>query len=69
MHEDDDEIERRLRAAQVKVRAIDGARVERQEAVMAAVKADWSKYKIAQVLEVSAATVTSIIATAEKAES
>jgi DNA-directed RNA polymerase specialized sigma24 family protein len=69
MHEEDDEIERRLRAAQVKVRAIDGARVERQEAVMAAVAADWSKYRIAQVLKVSAATVTSIIDTAEKHES
>lgn len=59
-------IERRLRAAQAGLRAAEEARVERQEAVMAAREAGWSKYKIAQVLGVGAPTVASIIASATK---
>ena len=67
MADTDAQIEHRLTAAQDALRAIDDARAERQDAVMAARKAGWSKYRIAKVLGVAGPTVDSIIATAERA--
>ncbi|MGW4525172.1 hypothetical protein [Amycolatopsis sp. NPDC004378] len=67
-----DDIEAQLRAAQAAVdkaaKTTQQARTRRQEAVVAARAANWSKYRIAAVLGVKAPTVDSIIKTAEKEE-
>jgi DNA-binding NarL/FixJ family response regulator len=63
---DDTEIERKLTETQAAVIAARKARVDRQEAVMEALAAGWSKYRIAATLGVKAPTVDSIIAAAER---
>jgi DNA-directed RNA polymerase specialized sigma24 family protein len=58
---DDPAIEKELVAAQAAVDSARQARVRRQEIVMKARAAGWSKYRIAAVLGVKAPTVDSII--------
>lgn len=57
----DEEIEAELIAAQAALDAALQARARRQEIVMKARAAGWSKYRIAAVLGVKAPTVDSII--------
>lgn len=63
---DDTELERALRDAQDAVTLAREAKVQRQEAVLRARSAGWSKYRIAAVLGVKGPTVDSIIAAAER---
>lgn len=63
---DETAIEKELVAAQAALDKANQARARRQDAVMAARKANWSKYRIAKVLGVAAPTVDSIIKAAEK---
>jgi DNA-binding NarL/FixJ family response regulator len=63
---DDTEIERKLAETQAAVIAARQARLARQEAVMEALAAGWSKYRIAATLDVKAPTVDSIIKAAER---
>jgi hypothetical protein len=63
---DDAQIEHDLIEAQAAVDTARQARFQRQEAVMKARAAGWSKYKIAATLGVKGPTVDSIIATAEQ---
>jgi hypothetical protein len=63
----DDPIAAELRDSQAAVRTIDAIRRRRQAAVMAALDADWTKYRIAAELDVTAPTVDSIIETVRKA--
>lgn len=65
---DEAAIEKELVAAQAALDAALQARLRRQEAVMAARAANWSKYRIANVLGVKAPTVDSIIKAAEREE-
>lgn len=62
---DDTEIEHKLTKAQAAMEAARAARVERQEAVLLAREAGWSKYRIAAVLGVRGPTVDSILKSAE----
>ena len=62
----DTEIERDLKDAQEAMESVArAARLRRQEAVMRARRAGWSKYKIANTLGVRGPTVDSIIKSAE----
>jgi DNA-binding NarL/FixJ family response regulator len=63
---DNTEIERELTEAQAAVKAAREARLRRQRAVMKAVSAGWTKYRIAAVLDVKGPTVDSIIKTARR---
>ena len=64
---DEEEIARRLTEAQRAFREeTDRLRLERQQAVMAARAAGWSKYKIAATMDVKGPTVDSIIEVAER---
>ncbi len=63
---DDAAIERELTEAQAAVVAARESRVQRQQAVLRARDAGWSKYRIAAVLGVKGPTVDSIIATADR---
>ena len=58
---EDSEIERDLTEAQADVTRAREANVRRRRAVMAALAADWTKYKIASVLGVGGPTVDAII--------
>lgn len=60
-------LEARLRAAKARMAEAEEIRRERQAAVLAAVDAEMSKYKIAAILDVSAPTVTSILKAARRA--
>jgi DNA-directed RNA polymerase specialized sigma24 family protein len=62
---DEAAIETELVAAQAAVDSAKQARIRRQEAVVAARDAGWSKYRIAQVLGVKGPTVDSILKAAE----
>jgi DNA-binding NarL/FixJ family response regulator len=61
-----DDVERDLIAAQAAIDRAKTARTERQDAVVRARAAGWSKYRIAAVLGVKGPTVDSIIAAAER---
>ena len=63
---DDAQIERELKESQAAMDAVVAARQRRQAAVAAARDAQWSKYKIAQVLGVAGSTVDSILASVER---
>lgn len=62
---DETAIEKELVAAQAAVDSAKQARVRRQEIVVKARTAGWSKYRIAAVLGVKAPTVDSILKAAE----
>lgn len=55
-----------LRESQDAVLTIEAIRRRRQDAVMAAIEAGWTKYKIATLLDIKGPTVDSIIKAAEK---
>jgi DNA-directed RNA polymerase specialized sigma24 family protein len=63
---DDQVIERELREAQGAVIAAREATRRRQKAVTAARAAGWSKYRIAEILDVKAPTVDSILKAAAR---
>lgn len=63
----DEELEARLRKAQADMAEAEAIMLRRRDVVMDAVGREWSKYKIAAILDVSASTVTSIITAAKKA--
>lgn len=65
---DEAAIEAELVAAQAAVDTAKQARIRRQEAVVNARDAGWSKYRIAQVLGVKGPTVDSILKAAESEE-
>jgi hypothetical protein len=65
---DEEAIERELRDSQADFLKLNAARLRRQAAVMAALRAKWSKYKIAATLEVERPTVDSIIKAVERAQ-
>ncbi|WP_410633351.1 hypothetical protein [Amycolatopsis sp. cmx-4-83] len=62
---EDPEIEAELVAAQAAVDSAKQARIRRQDAVVAARAAGWSKYRIAAVLGVKGPTVDSILRAAD----
>lgn len=62
---DDPAIEAELVAAQAAVDSAKQARIRRQDAVVKARAAGWSKYRIAAVLGVKGPTVDSILKAAE----
>jgi DNA-binding NarL/FixJ family response regulator len=59
--ETDDAIAAELRESQAAVNTIDTIRRRRQAAVLAALDAGWTKYRIAAELGVAAPTVDSVI--------
>lgn len=61
-----DPIEQELLDAQAEFEAYSNARTRRQNAVIQALEAGRTKYRIGQVLGVAATTVNSIIKTAQK---
>lgn len=65
---DEAAIEAELVAAQAAVDSAKQARIRRQDAVVAARTAGWSKYRIAAVLGVKGPTVDSILKAAENEE-
>lgn len=62
---DEAAIEAELIAAQAAVKSAQQARIRRQEAVVKARAAGWSKYRIAAVLGVKGPTVDSILRAAD----
>lgn len=63
------DIERELVASQAEVTEIaTQARLRRQRAVLAALDAGWSRYRIAQVMGIASGTLNAIIAAAERQE-
>ena len=64
--ETDDAIAAELRDSQAAVNTIGAIRHRRQAAVLAALDADWTKYRIAAELGVAAPTVDSVIKAARR---